>query len=357
MKVIFGAEIWDLQNQGGISRYFYELIRRLANLESFHVSVLKPKQDSNPFWEMLSNQEGITLLNEIPENGKNTVYHPTYYSRAHIALAKSKSFSIALTVFDLIAENNESLWDKIRRRNMDKVIAIDNADLIICISGTTEKDLHKYYSNIKGATTVIHLASSFVLQESSISDFSERRNQIVYVGKRHGYKNFIQLLYAFKNLCIEDDSLRLMLCGGEPLSKKEQRVIDEFSFGNRIYHSFPTDSELANVYSNSKILVSTSRMEGFGLPLIEAAASGCLVVCSDIEVYREIANKIGNFFPLDNSSNLQSLITSLLYSKSEHREEIKRNVIEIQQRYSWPMVVSKTAEAYVDIFKREKMTP
>ncbi len=355
MKVIFGAEIWDLQNQGGISRYFYELIIRLADLETFQVSVIKPKQDTNPFWKMLSKQERITLLGEIPENGQNAVYHPTYYSRANIALARCKSYSIALTIFDLISENNENLWGKIRRRNIDKVFAIKNADLIICISSTTEKDLHKHYSNVIGTTTVIHLASSFMLHKSSISDFSERRNQIVYVGKRHGYKNFIQLLHAFKNLSAEDDSLRLMLCGGEPYSKEELQIIEEHSLENRIFRSFPTDSELTNVYRNSKLLVSTSRMEGFGLPLIEAAASGCLVVCSDIEIYREIVNGIAHFFPINDSSKLQYLIASLLYSKREHRKEIERNLIEIRSRYSWSSLVSKTAESYLNISKGNKL--
>lgn len=357
MNVIFGAEIWDLQNQGGISRYFYELITRLANLDDFQVSVIKPKRDSNPFWKMLCKQEQINLLDDIPENGKGAVYHPTYYSRTHIALAKSKSYSIALTVFDLITENNESMWGKVRRRNIDKVSAIKNADLIICISSATEKDLHQHYLKLSGATKVIHLASSFLLQKSSVSDFSDRRNQIIYVGKRHGYKNFIQLLYAFKDLSVRDDSLRLILCGGEPYSKKEQQVIHQFSLGNRISQTFPSDSELASIYRNSKILVSTSRMEGFGLPLIEAAASGCLVVCSDIEVYREIANGIGHFFPLDDSNKLQSLLASLLFSKKEYREEIERNVIDIQQRFSWPVLVSETAESYVDIFKSENVRP
>ncbi len=69
-----------------------------------------------------------------------------------------------------------------------------------------------------------------------------------------------------------------------------------------------TDFELKKIYKESKIVLSTSDAEGFGLPPLEGMANGCVPVLSDIPQHRETIADFGIFFSPD---NLSSLVDSL----------------------------------------------
>ena len=73
-----------------------------------------------------------------------------------------------------------------------------------------------------------------------------------------------------------------------------------------------TDSELQWAYKHSIGLIYPSRMEGFGLPLVEAAYWGCPVMCSDIPVFRETAGDNVVYFDETSVESLYSAIMDWL---------------------------------------------
>lgn len=64
------------------------------------------------------------------------------------------------------------------------------------------------------------------------------------------------------------------------------------------------DFELEKIYAQSRILLSTSAAEGFGLPPLEGMAHGCFPVVSDIPQHRETVGEFGLFFEGDNPTNV-----------------------------------------------------
>ena len=69
-----------------------------------------------------------------------------------------------------------------------------------------------------------------------------------------------------------------------------------------------TDSELDYLYKQAKALVIASRMEGFGLPLVEAMRYGVPVIASRIDVFREIGEDYPDYFSVDDAADLLSVL-------------------------------------------------
>jgi glycosyltransferase involved in cell wall biosynthesis len=66
------------------------------------------------------------------------------------------------------------------------------------------------------------------------------------------------------------------------------------------FHSGLSEPELAFLYQNAVALVSPSLYEGFCLPALEAARSGCPVIVSELPIFRELLPRGGLFVdPLD----------------------------------------------------------
>jgi alpha-1,2-rhamnosyltransferase len=74
---------------------------------------------------------------------------------------------------------------------------------------------------------------------------------------------------------------------------------------------------LVYAYKNSKALVFASKIEGFGLPIVESLHFGLPVLVSDIPVHREIGKDQVTYFSLENVDNLVNKI------KNEELKNIK----------------------------------
>ncbi len=72
-----------------------------------------------------------------------------------------------------------------------------------------------------------------------------------------------------------------------------------------------TPAELEWLYRNAMLVLVPSRYEGFGLPLLEAAARGAAVVASDIPALRETGGGVARFVPVDNTREWTHAIREL----------------------------------------------
>ena len=84
-----------------------------------------------------------------------------------------------------------------------------------------------------------------------------------------------------------------------------KRINTHKEYNKRLFHfDEMNDKELDYCYKNSKILLSSSYIEGFGLPIVEGLNSQLPVLASDIPIHREVGgDKIG-YFDINNSDDL-----------------------------------------------------
>jgi len=169
-----------------------------------------------------------------------------------------------------------------------KKIAIRNADAIVCVSENTRKDLEYFYSKeVKNKLVrVIYngLSDEFL---TTVETIGSPRPNVLYVGARHPYKNFEMVIDAVVRL----DDFRLVIAGGWALSGAEQEHLERMLPGRFEVLQNLNTKELMEVYQQAFCLVYPSSYEGFGLPVIEAMASGCPVIAGNNSCLPEITGE------------------------------------------------------------------
>ena len=134
--------------------------------------------------------------------------------------------------------------------------------------------------------------------------FSSGRQTFIVVGTIEPRKNVPFILDAFDELWRTGAQAQLILIGKRDWKSDEfiARVSKHPLLGNRLHFLRDiSDEELDFAYRTASALIIASETEGFGLPIVEAFQRGLPVLCSDIPVFREIADGKARFFALEGS--------------------------------------------------------
>jgi glycosyltransferase involved in cell wall biosynthesis len=109
----------------------------------------------------------------------------------------------------------------------------------------------------------------------------------LYVGNRRPYKNVPAMLQAFSSACIPDDFIFAL--SGEP-DKDLGQLIRQLGIAHRVrFLGFIPEHDLPKYYKGAYATLFVSKMEGFGLPLLESMASGTPVLTSSVSSMPELA--------------------------------------------------------------------
>ena len=111
-----------------------------------------------------------------------------------------------------------------------------------------------------------------------------------------------------------------------------------------------SETRKKELLSKSKILLSASSVEGFGITLLEGLASGCLVAASDIAPHRFIdhGSDIIKFFPVGDSEAVKSAVIELLQLSGEERASLRKRANSLVSHYwNWQVIAHKT-EIFLD---------
>jgi alpha-1,2-rhamnosyltransferase len=142
----------------------------------------------------------------------------------------------------------------------------------------------------------------------SVKDiFDEERHSFLMVGSIEPRKMHSYVLDAFDRFWSRGGTGALVIVGRNGWKTEDflKRVATHPQLGKQLFiFRDASDSELDYGYKNASSLVIASEIEGFGLPVVEAFQRGLPVLCSDIPVFREIADGKATFFDLSSPANL-----------------------------------------------------
>jgi len=354
LTVAFDNQTFLSEYYGGVAEYFVRLAQGLAQLDQVH-PVFCGGLYRNYNLRALRGQ-GVEIrglwLPHVPRKFRGQKYSESLCARQLRAvqpdIIHETNYAFNPPGLDLKAHRVLTVYDMIHEKFMPdtatpalKRAAIARAEWIFCISETTRNDLLEYYPEVAARTSVTYLAGP-----EPAGPLPRPANlpepYILYVGNRAGYKNFATLLRAYAQAPQLHRQVRLAVYGGKPWSADELSSLAELGIAQRVT-ILPGSAPRTALYQHAEAFVFPSRYEGFGIPLLEAAAEGCPIVCSDTPCFREVAGDCATYFDPAEPESIATAIARAIKSKSVLAGAA---MALLGQKYNWRKCSTATYESY-----------
>ena len=235
-----------------------------------------------------------------------------------------------LTVQDLSFEREPGLMGLKDRLTFKLVVrrSVQRAARVLAISERTKRDLVELYGVDPGRIVVTPLGVDAVFAPGD-----ERDDFLLFVGAIQERKDPRAAALAAREV-----GRRLVVVG----PTKDEGLAEELRGLGAELRGYVDREELARLYRRAACLVFPSRYEGFGLPVLEAMASGTPVVASPDEAVREVADGAAVYAePGELAAAVQDALG--------RADELGRAGIERARGFSWADTARRTAGVYREV--------
>ncbi|OYZ20739.1 MAG: hypothetical protein B7Y39_10230 [Bdellovibrio sp. 28-41-41] len=229
-------------------------------------------------------------------------------------------------IYDLIPVTHPDFVEEQDHSRFMKMLPVlaTHVGNFIGISNAVAEELKLYFQNEypqhKVKIGFFILGSDFKPKSSEIrfelrSQFADIfKNAPVWlvVGTIEPRKNHTYILSVFDEMWKQGANDKLLIIGriGWKCDRIISRIQNHIELGKKLFFfTDASDDELLYSYRHSEGLIFASLVEGFGLPIVEAMASGLKVLCSDIPVFREVGGEYPSYFNTEAKEPLVDLIT------------------------------------------------
>ena len=232
------------------------------------------------------------------------------------------------------------------------------ASLVVAPSTAIKESFKKLICNSKKIEVIHNGISNSITKAPN----NKKDKNILFVGNFREYKGFDILYKAWVNFNKMNIEHGWVL---NVVTNENNETIEAYTknkdFKKINYYSKISNDELMILRNKSKLSVIPSRDEGFGIPMLEALASSEITICSDIPVFRELANdfdgSVIEFFVSESSSDLESALNNSIIrlensnfkSKTKHNNDILRN------KFSWEVSSEKLYFALDNLLSRKNL--
>jgi glycosyltransferase involved in cell wall biosynthesis len=353
LRVQFDDQIFRLQQRGGISRYFIELFNAFASDESLGIKAIIPRfTTSDQLLESgwgyrlpayLDRQRLRVLGNRLSSGIRSAqLVHRTYYQASYLSPDTAETKTV-ITIHDMIPELFPEYFPN-GNPHFDKQRFVQHADLILCVSENTKRDLVKVYGAPSAPVVVTSLGVSDTFSSGARQEPLLQEPYVLFVGNRDGYKDFTVLARAFAETPLPGD-FRLIAIGGGTWTESEVALLEALEIAHRVVRMDLDDGSLARVYAHAVCFVFPARYEGFGLPTLEAMASGCPTILANAPVHAEVGGDAAVYFAAGDHQDLARALHEVT-DDLQLRERSRTGGRERAARFPWRETARLTAAAY-----------
>ncbi len=293
------------------------------------------------FANRLSRAIGRPLMSHSPADPSWNIFHsfgPTLPILHDVCLSS--------TVHDLASELDADVRRTAgagqKRREMRS--AIERSQLVVAVSRQTAADVQALFqlpidriaTIPNGINPIFTPVSASQVRQQLREKYQLPGRYALLVGSDIRRRNYRLVVEALAKLFPSEPALRVVFAGRQKWANSSlyQRIKEMGILDRCVFIDSPGDDELAQLYRDATITICGSSFEGFGLSVLEAAACGCAVACSDMASLRELAEDAVVYFAHDDTASMAEAIKMLLDDVDYRKLLIARGLKRAGQ-YSW----------------------
>jgi glycosyltransferase involved in cell wall biosynthesis len=357
----------------GIGTYVRNLIRQLARQDQTteYVLLCHPDDcqaakalgenfravpdDSRPY----SIREQISVPMDLRREGVD-LFHAPHYVLPPLVLCPS-----VVTIHDCIHLMfpqylpNRLAWGYARASMW---AATHRSDRVLTVSEASKRDILRFFHIPPEKIDVIYNGIDDRFWTAPSEDAVERVREryqlndpfLLYAGNIKPHKNLERLIEAFDRLRGEGFADLKLLIIGDEISKYTalRRAVHRHHLHKHVrFFGFVPDDTLAVLYRLANVFVFPSLYEGFGLPPLEAMASGTPVVTSNVSSLPEVAGDAALLVDPRDAEAIAGAIRMVLTDRTL-REDLRRRGLERARAFSWEQSVARTRAIYSEVLAR-----
>jgi len=223
-------------------------------------------------------------------------------------------------------------------KQLSAIVALSSSDREVLVR------LGAPVNKIKVITNGVDAAKFFPQNE-----WSQSKNVILFVGRLIPRKGVRYLLMAMPEILREKPSAKLVIAGEGPEKKELLEICDELEIKNSVsFLRRVSDEELERLYNSAGVLVLPSLREAVPLVLLEAMASGCPVVATDVGGIGEVVRnrETGLLVKPGEPDELAQAVIEVLSEEEETRKIVRRARETVEERFTLSRMVEETIRLY-----------
>jgi glycosyltransferase involved in cell wall biosynthesis len=372
--------------KSGISRYVVQLLREFARtpgdaqfevlLSAAEESVFRvesPHFSWLPLSPRLSSPQVSLLWHQVAlpfwcrKRGFDALFVPAANRRGSLWLPCP---SVG-TVHDFSAIHVSGKYGPARTFYIRQVLPLLVRRLthVLTVSASSRRDIVEYARVPEARITVTPLGVESTLYHPGDRAAAVRRVQekygiaapfVLYISRlEHPGKNHVRLIHAFARLRAGGGVPHTLVLAGSDWDRAEEvhRAAAECSCPEAIrFTGFMAGADLPDLYRAAAVFAFPSLYEGFGLPVLEAMASGVPVACSNTSSMPEVAGDAAVLFDPRDEAAIEAALRSLVLDEAVARSCAERG-LQRSRQFTWAETAQRTLGVLRDVAARRPVGP
>lgn len=337
LRVVLDDVIYQVQSARGATMYWRHLSQEL---------------ESRTDVEVIHREAQRHLSRYAPLLGVHGLVHTSLF-RWTVPTTRAK---LVMTVHDLAYERGMVPGARSYVGRAERLLSVARADGIVCPTAATAADVVDVYGRVVRNVPIVVAHHGPSVPVTDVQPLETRNPSgaltLLHVGHRDGYKNFAAIQRAIATRRDLADRIRLLVVGPEPAADEtlvqlafDGDSVDVPEHPGAYYLGRVSNDTLASLYRTVDGLVSASRFEGFGLPVLDAIVHGCPVWCSGIPPHREIGGDVPTYFDPDDLDSISSALDTVV---AEPGRLPNRIVTDYRRRFTW----ERSAAQHVALYRK-----